>query len=609
MASDFIHADEQDESQIQKNRLSDIKAFISLWDFALGQRMGLAIAIGIIFLGAISSIISARTIGDLVEHGLIAKNYHRAWQFAGVVLVFSLLGIGLSWVGRRRLATNAEQIILNVRKRLFDHIQLLPMSFYDHQPQGRIVTRITHDVEGIEEFFSSSLGMFIMSVLRIFIAVVAMLVTHWKLGVILILSMIPPVSFIFIMRNRTKMAMRKNSKNSSAINARLSEYINGMEVIRTHGLEEWSAKMYNHKVLAFVNSTLDANLLFAWTRPLTIYFCSLPLVMLVWFGGKAVLAGAITVGVFVSYLKYSENFINPIMNIARDFHLVLQAFTNAERITSFLSAQREEVALGPDGVLSSFAMKGEIKINALSMEYEKGVPVLSNIDLEIAAGQTVGFVGTTGCGKTSTVSLLTRLYEFQQGQILIDGVDIRLFNRNFLRSKIGFVSQDVTIFRGSLRTNLVVGGIRSDEAILAACQHTGLWGVMQKNRLTLNSLILEDGVNLSTGEKQLVALTRVLLNDPQILILDEATANIDPGYEKIIQEAVNLLMKDRTCIIIAHRLDTLKHCERIFVFDKGRVVEQGSLLDLSTKEGGSFYKLKQAQTPSQLVSPIRPVLV
>ena len=569
----FIKADEQDDSEISHNRISDMKAFFSLWKFAKGEKSKIVFAIFLQLLVALMVISVSRLFGILIEDGFLSKNYSLAWQIGILIVVFSGLEMLVGWYARVILSKSSTTTILNVRKVLFNQIQLLPMKFYDHQPQGRVVTRLTHDVEGIEDFFSGSLGRFIMSLLMIGSALVAMLLTDFKIGFFLVISIIPALLLIFLLREKIRFTMRKMSKNSSAINAKLSEYLNGIEVIRSHGLENWSKKQYDESVKAFLDSALEANRLYAWSRPLGVFLCTIPIVSLVYFGGKDVLQGILSVGLFVTFIKYCENFIHPVMNIAREIQVVQQAFTSAERLISFLNHDLEDNVLGKNGNIKNVDLEGKLEFKNVSMFYDMNEWILKDINFQIDAGDRIGLVGTTGCGKTSTISLICRLYDFQKGEIYLDDKNIRDYERNFLRSNIGFVSQDVVVFRGSLRNNLTSDNSVIDDDILRASKETGLYDVMQRNRLSLNSLILEDGANLSTGEKQLVALTRVFINNPKILILDEATANIDPGYEKIIHEAVDRLMYGRTCIIIAHRLETLKSCNKIFIFKKGTISE------------------------------------
>lgn len=309
------------------------------------------------------------------------------------------------------------------------------------------------------------------------------------------------------------------------------------------------------------------------------------------------MSGTMSVGLFVTFIRYCERFFQPIMTLAREIHVVQQAFTSTERVASFLSHAEEDVTLGKDGELSPKHLDGAIDFNDVWMAYNKENWVLKGLDFKINAGEKVGLVGTTGCGKTTTVSLLSRLYEFQKGSITLDGLSLRDFKRSFLRSQIGFVSQDAILFQGSMRENLCTDSSIEDQNILKACEVTGLARVMKMGGLTLDSEIYEGGANLSVGERQLLSLTRVLLKDPKILILDEATANIDPWFEKVIHEAVDRVMEGRTCLMIAHRLSTLDHCDRIFVFDKGQLVEEGSKGELEAKQG-FFYNLHQAQSVS-----------
>jgi len=324
---------------------------------------------------------------------------------------------------------------------------------------------------------------------------------------------------------------------------------------------------------------------------LTAFFVSLPLVGLVGFGGVQVIQGTMGIGLFVTFVRYCERFFTPILMLAREVHTIQQAFTSAERVSVFLKEHTEDDVLGESSVDDFSIDKGHLIFDDVWMSYQEKDWILKGLSFEIKPGQTVGLLGTTGCGKTTTVSLLSRLYDYQKGEITIDGLDLKTLNRNNLRQMIGFVSQDVIVFRGTLRENLTADEL-TDEIILQACTDTGLKELMDKTGLHLDSMIFEGGSNLSSGERQLLSLTRVLLRDPKLMILDEATANIDPYYEKIIHEAVHRLMKDRTCLIIAHRLETILNCEKLLIFKAGRLIEQGSpkeLLDIPESEFRALY--------------------
>jgi ATP-binding cassette, subfamily B, multidrug efflux pump len=594
----YMMADDQDESVLHRNRVGDYRSFLTLVNYAQARKSKYLIGFGLLLLTSIISILSARMMGEMVEHGLSPENRSMAFSFAYWVVGLELSVLGVQYFGSRILSQSSSETIYLIRQKLFRHLQSLPLNYYDRQPQGRIVTRITHDVEGIEEFFTSSLGRLVLAMFMATIALTAMLMTDLFLGTILVLTTIPSLIFIFMTKERVRNVNRRMSKNSSALNSKLSEYLSGMDVIRSYGLENWSMKNYNKAVDRHYFSQLNANMTFAIVQPLTAFFVSLPLVGLVGFGGMQVIQGTMGIGLFVTFVRYCERFFTPILMLAREVHTIQQAFTSAERVSVFLKEQTEDDVFG-ESTLDDFSIeKGHLIFNDVWMSYQEQDWILKGLSFEIKPGQSVGLLGTTGCGKTTTVSLLSRLYDYQKGEITIDGLDLKTLNRSHLRQMIGFVSQDVIVFRGTLRENLTADDL-TDETILKACMETGFYELMVKTGLDLDAMIFEGGSNLSSGERQLLSLTRVLLRDPKLMILDEATANIDPYYEKIIHEAVHRLMKNRTCLIIAHRLETILNCEKLLIFKSGRLIEQGSPSDLLDTVGSEFRALYEARGKAQ----------
>lgn len=591
----YLMADDQDESMAGEKTIADGKSLKVLYSYARPFRLQILFALSLIFISSIMAIYSSKLMGDLLEKGLILRDMHMSIIYAVSIVLLELGSVYFIWTGRKRLAISASQVIFNVRKNLFSKLQDLPIQYYDRQPQGRIVTRVTHDVEGIEEFFTSSLGNLISASMMTILAVSAMIISNFKLGLIMTLSIIPSIFLILKTKDFLRTSNRRVSKFSSAINAKLSEYLNGMETIRSYGLENWSMNKYAHTCDDYLFAQLKGNMLFAWSMPLVSFFATIPLIGLVWYGGHGVLSGAYTVGLFVSFVRYYERFFNPMMLLSREIHVVQQAFTSTERVMSFLNEPGEDAVLKNNGKMITNNFDGDIKFENVFMQYGDGDWVLKDLSFHIKAGEKIGLVGKTGCGKSSTVALLSRLYEYQQGEVLIDDIPIRNFDRHNLRDKIGFVSQDAIIFKGSLRENLSCDDTQTDQYLIDASKTTGLVKALAKEGFNLNMEILESGTNLSVGQRQLVSLTRVLLKNPSILILDEATANIDPYYEEIIHEAVMKMMDGRTCLMIAHRLETLKQCDRILVFNQGALVEEGSLTELLS-QGNYFYKLHHAQS-------------
>lgn len=592
-------ADDQDESRLHDKGMGDVQSLKTLLSYAKPFRLQISGALSLIFGSSLLAVYSSKLMGDLLEKGLLARNFNRSVTYAVGILLLEIGSIYFIWTGRKILADSASKVIYSVRKKLFAKLQELPLQYYDRQPQGRIVTRITHDVEGIEEFFTASLGNLLSAGMMTILAVSAMLVTNIKLGLIMTAAIIPSIVLMIKTKDFLRNSNRRVSKFSSAINARLSEYLNGLDVIRSFGLEKWTMEKFSQSVDDYLYAQLKGNLLFAWSMPLVSFCATIPLIGLVWYAGPGVLSGTFSVGLFVSFVRYYERFFNPMMLLSREIHVVQQAFTSTERVMSFLHEADEEKTLDNRGHMKLTHLEGDIKFENVFMQYGAGDWVLKDLNFHIRPGEKIGLVGKTGCGKSSTVSLLSRLYEFQKGEIKIDDISIRNFDRHALRDQIGFVSQDAIIFKGTLRENLSCDETLSDQDLFDAARTTGLVRALSQggshDGFNLDTAILEGGANLSVGQRQLISLTRVLLKNPSILILDEATANIDPFYEEIIHEAVMTMMTNRTCLIIAHRLDTLKACDRVFVFNQGELVEEGPLSKLLS-EGNYFYRLHHAQS-------------
>ncbi len=553
--------------------LSDWKSFTVLWPFFKAQWKGYIFAFILLGVSSLMMIAGSKVLGTFVDRVLTQKHWDEMWWYISGFLFLEVCSILLMWIGRKLLAQYGTGSILEIRKKLFGHIHELPLRYYDKQPEGRTVTRLTHDVESIEEFFSSSFGRIVSATMIFLFAIIAMVVTFWKLGIILTISIIPAIYLTFSFKQTTRVVMRKMSKLNSACNAGLSEYLRGISVIRAFALNSWITKRYEKILDSYVESVLVANSFFSWSRPTINTLTYLPVFLLLLIGGRGVMEGWFTVGLLVTYIRYCENFASPISMISREINTIQQSFTSVERIVQFLSEDREDDLFGED-VVGDFSQQilGEVEFKNITMGYDKDRDILHGVSFTIKRGEKVGIVGKTGCGKTTIVSLLARLYPFSSGDILIDGHSISTWNRSHLRSQIGFISQDVTIFQGSLRDNLRVGSNVCDEQIIENCELSRFSKIMAEKNMSLDYQLQEGGANLSIGEKQLLAFTRVLLRNPAILILDEATANIDEKYESYLQEALVKSSKGRTVLIIAHRVHTLDICDKIISFDQGTLV-------------------------------------
>ncbi len=585
--------------------------FSFIFKIAMEERKLYFLGMGLIIFTPFLHILSAFTLKPLVEHGLTPKDLNKVLFWGLIYIVLELFAFLFVWQGRKVMARASSYTLLSMRKKLFNHLEGLPLSYLDRQPQGRIITRVTYDVENLDSFFTEHLVRFFSSFVTIFIATSAMILTQPLLGSLMIISIGPAIYFLWKSRTLVDRSNRSVSIGNSSVNSKLAEFISAISVIRSFGLEKWSIREFERTVESYMKAHLSANKVYSFIRPMASFFCSFPLLILIGFGGYLIEQGHFSLALFLVFVRYYDIFYGPVIFLAHEVNVLQEALTSSERLRVFLLAPNESFDLGVDGSYVTEKLKGDIIFSEVSMAYKQKFEVvnqvsaddrkiyryaLKGISFAIASGERIGLVGRTGCGKSTTVSLLSRLYSYQEGQILIDGRKIEDYQRSSLRNNIGLVSQEVIIFKGTLRDNLFnsneveLSPSQIEQMILSACEKTGLFEVMKKKDMKLSDLIFEGGTNLSQGEKQLIGLTRILIRNPSILILDEATANIDPHYEMIIHKAIRQLMEGRTCLLIAHRLQTLKDCHRLLVFQDGKIVESGSETSLIEKRG-YFYDL------------------
>lgn len=601
----FIEVDDQDESRSKHE--SGLRSILFLFKFAKDHLREIILGLGLILLYASATMFSGYFMGKLVGEGLVKKQWDLTVRFSILVVALEISSFLLNYYGRRILARSTSYMIFNMREKLFEILPNLPLSMLDRWPEGRIVTRITHDVESVETFFTGSLARVSSAFFLAIVSMFAMLSTDVGLGMIIISSMIPALLVVYFTREKVNRLTRAMSKYSSAINSKLSEYIDGLYLIRSFGIEKWSSDTFSNVVKNHVDKSLETNFFYAWSRPLVSFLCGLPLILLVWFGGNKVIEGSISIAVFVAFLRYSERFFMPVMMLFREIHVILQAFTNANRVANFLEFKTENEVFSNGAELPVHSISGEVEFRDVWMSYnlnskddEQKKWSLKNVSFKINKGEKIGIVGATGSGKTTMISVLSRLYDFEKGDVLIDNHSIKKWDIQDIRSQIGLVSQDVTLFKGTLRDNLTVNPNLSTEDIMYVAKQTGLSKVMKRNDLELESEVIDGGKNFSAGEKQIISLTRICLLSPKLLILDEATANIDPFYEKILHDGIDYLMKDHTAFIIAHRLETIHECDRLLVFDEGELVEFDTPKNLEESRG-YFYRLLQSRNQANLM--------
>ncbi|MBC7661425.1 MAG: ABC transporter ATP-binding protein [Chitinophagaceae bacterium] len=575
----------------------DIRAFLVLFRYGKGIYKNLSLSIGLVMLSSVFLMLSAKNMGALAEALQNPSDSIPIYRLVAMILCFEILNVWVTYRGRIGLANVTNRVAFAVRQALFQKLTVLPIAYFDHQPLGRTITRLTADVEGIEAFFSGTLPRILTATVTILSVIVAMLLTDFKIGFWIVVSSIPSALLTAAVRRPVRFWTREYKKKSAALNSTLAEYVNGLSVIRIFGLEQWSSESFQKSSKDLMHTAFRMMNWNSFIRPLSAFLCSLPIVAILWWGGHLSLNGAMSLGLFVAFIRYSERYFRPIMQLSFELHLIQDAIASSERVRKMLEEPEEEQTLGVRGKYTA-PLQGEVEYRNVSMSYDGKKTILNDLNFHIKSGMSVGLVGKTGSGKSTTLHLIPQLYPIQSGDILIDGVSIKTWDRQAIRSQIGVVSQDVVIFYGTMRANLlatVLDAAQIDDAALTeACRKTGLSHVLANMPHGLDTLLHDGGTNLSMGERQLVALTRMLVRNPKVLILDEATANVDEPCEALIQKAIVELLHGRTCFIIAHRLSTIRHCDRIMVFHKGSILEEGRHEELLHR-GGHYAELVRRQ--------------
>lgn len=581
----------------------DFSAVLALFKHSHGTRGRLFFCIGLVITSAGLLMLSAKLMGHLAELLLQKQPWPLLLGTVASILAIESFNIFIYYQGRVGIAFVTNRVAFQIRQALFLKLNQLPMAYYDQQPLGRTITRLTADVEGIESFFSNTLPRVLTALITVVSVLVAMLLTDFKIGFFICLSSLPAIIFTVLMRKPVRFWLRDYKRRSAAINAQLAELINGLPVIKVFGLEKWSQKVFQQSSEEMLQSAFSLMNWNTFIRPAAAFLCSMPIVIILWWGGHMALDQQISIGLLVAFIRYAERYFRPIMQLSFELHLIQDAIASSERVSKMLDETEESKILGPSGTHKASVL-GAVEFHDVWMEYLKDQPVLKGVDFTVKAGTSVGLVGKTGSGKSTTVHLIPQLYPIQKGEIRIDGVSLEAWDRTDLREQIGIVSQDVVIFQGTLRENLLVtipeDRQPDDATVLEACRRTGLSLVMDKLAAGLDTILQDGGSNLSMGERQLIAFTRMLLRNPAILILDEATANVDEPCEALIQKAILEVLKGRTCFIIAHRLSTIQHCDNILVFQDGRIMEQGRH-DQLVEQQGHYSQLVKRQIAHEYI--------
>ncbi len=491
-------------------------------------------------------------------------------------------GLITTWLG--------QSVMYDLRSQIFEKFQRVDLRFYDKNPVGRLMTRITNDVETLNNLFSSGVVTMFGDIFTLLFIVAAMLDMNWKLALVTF-SVLPLVWFAaFLFRARIRDAYRDIRVRLARLNAYLHERITGMRVVQLFNREQADSREHDRLNADYLDAHLRSITYYALFFPVIQFFTAIALALIIWYGGIQILHGAVTVGVVAAFLQYARRFFRPIQDLSEKYNLLQAAMASSERIFKLLD-QDLRIADPAEPVALPERTRGRIELKNVWFAYgerDDGEPdwVLQDVSFRVEPGEKVAIVGHTGAGKTTIINLLMRFYDVPRGEILLDGVPLTRLRLHDLRGRIGLVLQDVFLFSRDVGYNIRLGSPGIDEArVRAAAERIGAAPFIERLPRAYDQELGERGSTLSVGERQLVSFARALAFDPEILILDEATSSVDSELEEHIERATDELLKGRTSLVIAHRLSTVQNADRILVLHHGKLCEEGTHEELLLQDG------------------------
>jgi ATP-binding cassette subfamily B multidrug efflux pump len=571
--------------------LFDIQVITKLARYIKPYRGLFLLEIGLTILVAALATVKPYIVQYAIDHQIAKGDVMGLYEMIALLLAILVVHTLLSYANTYLADWLGQSIIRDIRIKLYAHLMRFRLSFFDKTPIGRLVTRNISDIETLSNFTSEGLAGIFGDLLQLAFILSFMLFMNWKLTLIS-LSVLPILLIsTYVFKESIKHSFNLVRTAVSNLNTFVQEHITGMAVVQIFNSEEREYKKFEAINAEQRDANLKSVLYYSIYFPIAEIIGASGIGLLVWMGSKEVLAGYTTAGTLISFIMYISMFFRPIRMIADRFNTLQLAAVSADRIFKLLEDNGE---IAENGTLNT-TIKGEVVFDHVSFGYEEERYVLKDISFTVKEGQTFALVGPTGAGKSSIINLISRLYDIQKGEILIDGINVRDYELSNLRRQIGTVLQDVFLFSDSIRNNITLHNPNiSDEQIWKAAELVGAAPFIRHLQGELDYMVMERGGTLSVGQRQLISFIRTLVYDPKIIILDEATSSIDGETEELIQEAILKLMKGRTAIVIAHRLSTIQHADTILVIEKGEIKERGNHSQL-IKLGGLYSQMAKVQ--------------
>jgi ABC-type multidrug transport system fused ATPase/permease subunit len=519
-----------------------------------------------------------------VDDGIRRHDLHKLWWIVGAFLLAGLANWGMSYVQTYLTGWVGERILADLRNKLFGHLQRLSLGFFERNRAGVIISRLTNDVEAIDQLVTDGVTTLVQSTLTLLGTAILLFVLDWRLA-LATLAVIPFMAVAtVIFRVRSTRAYRAVRERLGLVTATLAEDIAGMRMVQAFTREQQNIRNFRTVAERYRDSNMETVVLNGWYFPFVDLLSSVALAVVLGYGGHLYFNGAVTLGTLFAFMLYVQNFFDPVQQLSQLYNTFLSATAALDKIVDVLDEEPEVV--DAPGARPLPEVQGHVRFEGVKFSYGTGPEVLHGLDLDVPPGTTVALVGHTGAGKSTIAKLLARFYDPTEGRITIDGHDLRDITQESLRRQLGIVPQEGFLFAGTVAENVAFGrpDATADE-IVRASQAVGAHEFILRLENGYETQLQERGSRLSLGQRQLVALARALLADPRILILDEATSSVDIGTERKIEQALRLLLAGRTAFIIAHRLSTIRDADLIVVLEHGEIVEQGSHDELLVRRG------------------------
>ncbi|WP_416352874.1 ABC transporter ATP-binding protein [Caldicellulosiruptor acetigenus] len=546
----------------------------------------------VILVGSFIQIVSPLLIKKAIDQYIIPRRLEGLFKIILAMIILYILNSIFAYIQGYGMMIVSQRAVFKMRNDLFSKLQKIPIKIFDTRAHGDLMSRLTNDIDVVSNTLSASLTSIFSSIITLAGSILVMLSLSPVLTILTLLVVPLMFGLTNLIATRTRKLFSQNQKLLGSLNSVIEEDITGQKVIKVFTREKNEIEKFEKVNRELTQVGIRAQIFSGIIPPLMNLLNNLAFIIVAASGGFLALKGFITVGTIASFIQYARQFTRPLNELANQFNQIQSAFAAAERVFEIMDEEEEKHAEDETEIDS---LKGEVEFKNVWFSYNKGQPVLKDISFHVKPGQMVALVGPTGSGKTTIVNLLTRFYDIDSGQILIDGIDIRKISRESLRKNLGIVLQDTYLFSEPVKENIRYGKLSAtDDEVIMAAKTANAHEFIRHLPHGYDTVLTDGGADLSQGQRQLLALARAILSDPAILILDEATSNIDTRTEKLVQEAMLKLMQGRTSFVIAHRLSTIRNADLILVIYNGRIIEQGTHEELLARKG-FYYNLYMSQ--------------